>query len=139
MLADCKLIALPKFSDERGSLGFVEHGENLPFPLERIYYLYDVPEGKERGAHGHRELQQLIIALSGNFEVSLDDGHEQKVFKLSDAATGLYVSAMMWRDLRNFSSDAVCLVLASAKFDPDDYLHDYGEFVDEVNSMSSLD
>lgn len=130
------MVSLPEITDERGSLGFLEKGDHLPFEMKRVYYLYAVPEGKKRGAHGHRELQQLIVPLSGEFEVVLDDGSDRKTFHLSSPAEGLYVSPMMWRDLCNFSHDAVCLVIASEKYDPTDYIHDYQEFVEVAQEQN---
>jgi hypothetical protein len=129
-LADCRIIELPKITDPRGNLTFIEGGQHIPFPIERVYYLYDVPGGSERGAHAHRSLHQFLVAMSGSFDVTLDDGRQSKRFHLSRSYYGLYVCPMMWRQLDNFSSNAVCMVLASRRYDEADYLRDYGTFVD---------
>ena len=128
-LEDCKFIDLPKVSDPRGNLTFVEGGSHVPFEIQRVYYLYDVPGGAERGGHAHKELSQLIIAMSGSFDVVLDDGLEKKRYHLNRSYVGLYVGPMMWRELDNFSSGAVCLVLASNHYDEADYYRDYNEFL----------
>lgn len=128
-LSDCKLIDLPKIQDPRGNLTFIEGGNHLPFDIQRVYYLYDVPGGAERGGHAHKGLHQLIIAMSGSFDVVLDDGFEKKRFHLNRSYSGLYVCPMMWRELDNFSSGSVCMVLASNKYDEDDYFRDYGEYL----------
>ena len=128
-LDKCKIIDLPRISDDRGNLTFVEGGNHIPFDIQRIYYLYDVPGGSERGAHAHKDLQQLIIAMSGSFDVILDDGSQKKRFNLSRSYYGLYVCPMIWRELVNFSSGAVCLVLASNLYDEDDYYRDYDEYL----------
>lgn len=124
----CRIIELPKITDPRGNLTFAEGGRHVPFEIKRVYYLYDVPGGAARGGHAHKELQQLIIAMSGSFDVVLDDGHEKKRFQLNRSYYGLYVSAMIWREIDNFSSGSVCLVLASARYDVGDYYRDYDEF-----------
>jgi len=128
-LRDCKIVSLPKISDPRGNLTFIEGGIHIPFDIRRVYYLYDVPEGAERGAHGHRNLQQLIVAMSGSFDVVLDDGMERKTFHMNRASYGLYISPMMWRDITNVSSGAVCMVLASELYDEQDYFRDYSQFI----------
>jgi hypothetical protein len=129
---DCRLIDLPKISDPRGNLTFVEGGIHVPFDIKRVYYLYDVPGGSERGGHAHKALHQLIIAMSGSFDVMLDDGREKKRFHLARSYYGLYVCPMIWRELTNFSSGSVCLVLASNLYDEHDYYREYGEFIKEV-------
>jgi hypothetical protein len=126
---DCKIIELPKISDPRGNLSFIEGGQHIPFDIKRVYYLYDVPGGSDRGSHAHKNLHQFIVAMSGSFDVVLDDGKEKKRFHLNRSHYGLYVCPMMWRDLDNFSSGAVCLVLASAHYDEADYIRDYDQFV----------
>lgn len=120
---------LPRFSDARGNLTFIENQNHIPFDIQRIYYLYDVPGGAERGAHAHKDLEQLIIAISGSFDVVLDDGASKKRFHLSRPYNGLYVCPMIWRILENFSPGSVCLVLASSLYDEDDYYRDYEEFL----------
>ena len=128
-LSDCKLIPLPKISDPRGNLTFVEGGQHIPFPIERVYYLYDVPGGAERGGHAHKGLQQLIIAMSGSFDVVLDDGREKRRYHLNRSYQGLYVCPMIWRELDNFSSGSVLMVLASNRYDEDDYYRHYSDFL----------
>ena len=128
-LNDCKLIDLPKISDPRGNLSFIEGGRHIPFDIQRVYYLYDVPGGSDRGSHAHKSLQQFIVAMSGSFDVVLDDGTEKKRFHLNRSYYGLYVCPMMWRDLDNFSSGAVCMVLASSHYDEADYIREYSNFI----------
>lgn len=124
----CRQVALPKITDRRGSLSVVEGGSQLGFEIKRVYYLYDVPEDQERGAHGHRELQQLFIPLAGSFDILLDDGREKRHFHLSNPACALFVGPMIWRELSNFTAGAVCLVLASMHYDERDYFRDYADF-----------
>ena len=133
-LEHCRLIDLPKISDPRGNLTFIEGNQHVPFDIKRVYYTYDVPGGSDRGAHAHKRLHQLIIAMSGSFDVVLDDGVEKKRFHLNRSYFGLYVCPMMWRELDNFSSGSVCLVLASELFDPDDYYRDYELFLNDARS-----
>ena len=125
----CKIIELPKISDPRGNLSFIEGGNQIPFDIQRVYYLYDVPGGAERGGHAHKGLHKLIIAMSGSFDVVLDDGKNKKRVHLSRSYIGLYVCPMIWRELDNFSSGSVCMVLASNKYDEQDYYRDYAEFM----------
>lgn len=135
-LADCRLIDLPKIHDQRGNLTFVESNVHIPFDIQRVYYLYDVPGGADRGAHAHRNLHQFIVAMSGSFDVVLDDGRESHRFHLNRSYFGLYVCPMMWRYLDNFSSGAVCMVLASAKYDETDYIRERTQFLSETGSRS---
>ena len=128
-LSRCRIIELPKIVDARGNLSFIEGDAHVPFPIRRVYYLYDVPAGAERGGHGHRELQQLIVAVAGSFEVLLDDGDESRRVRLDRPYRGLLVAPMIWRELDNFSAGAVCLVLASLPYDEADYYRDREEFV----------
>ena len=131
-LEDCRIIDLPKISDPRGNLTFIEGKQHIPFDIRRVYYLYDVPGGTERGGHAHKALSQLIIAMSGSFDVILDEGGEKKRFHLNRSYQGLYVCPMMWRELDNFSSGSVCMVLASNKYEEFDYYRDYNEYLTAI-------
>jgi hypothetical protein len=122
------IISLPLVHDVRGNLSVIEAGNQVPFDIKRVYYLYDVPGGTARAGHGHIKLQQLIIAMSGSFDVIVDDGNVSKTFQLNRSYYGLYVPSKMWRVVNNFSSGAVCMVLASTFYDAQDYFHDYNEF-----------
>lgn len=126
---NCQILQLPKIADPRGNLTFIEGGSHIPFDIRRVYYLYDVPGGAERGGHAHKALHQLIIAMSGSFDVLLDDGKEKKRVHLNRSYSGLYVCPMIWRELDNFSSGSVCMVLASNIYDESDYYRDYNEFM----------
>ena len=128
-IKDCKIIELPKIAEPRGNLSFVEGERHIPFDIKRVYYLYDVPGGAERGGHAHKDLHQLIIAMSGSFDITLDDGREKKTFHLARSYYGLYVCPMIWREMDNFSSGAVCLCLASNFYDESDYYRDYSDFM----------
>ncbi len=125
---DCKIIELPKVSDPRGNLTFIEGNRNIPFTIKRAYWIYDVPGGEVRGGHSYRTLQELIVAVSGSFDVVVDDGRERRVFSLNRSYYGLYVPNMIWRDLENFSTNSLCLILASEVYSEADYIRDYGEF-----------
>lgn len=125
----CQMVSLPKIADPRGNLTFIEGGCHIPFDIKRVYYLYDVPGGAERGGHAHKGLHQLIIAMSGSFDVVLDDGGKKKRVHLNRSYSGLYVCPMIWRELDNFSSGSVCMVLASSKYEEDDYYRNYAEFM----------
>jgi uncharacterized RmlC-like cupin family protein len=129
MMNRVKRIDFPVIHDERGNLSFIENSSHIPFDMQRVYYLYDVPGGSERGGHAHKELQQVIIAMSGSFDIVLDDGFERMIYQLNRSSFGLYIPVMIWRELNNFSSGAVCLVLASSKYDEKDYIRDYNEFI----------
>lgn len=126
---DCKILDLRKISDPRGNLTPIEGGEDIPFDIKRVYYLYDVPGGESRGAHAHYELQQLIVAATGSFSITLDDGKNKKSFSLNRSYYGLLIVPGIWRDLDDFSSGSVCLVLASEHYDAADYIRDYDEFL----------
>lgn len=127
---DCSMVELDKHhSDRKGNLTVVENGMTLPFDVKRVYYLYDIPGGESRGSHAHKELEQLIVAASGSFKVTLDDGKVKRTFFLNRPYQGLYVKPGMWRDLEDFSSGAVCLVLASEVYQAEDYIRDYEEFL----------
>jgi len=127
-ITDCRLVDLPRIHDPRGNLTFIEGGNHVPFDIRRVYYLYDVPGGAERGGHAHKALEQLIIAMSGSFDVVLDDGRGKRRFHLNRSYFGLYVCPMIWREIDNFSSGSVCMVLASNLYDEDDYYRDYQNY-----------
>ena len=128
---DCSMVELDKHhSDRKGNLTVVQNGATLPFDVKRVYYLYDVPGGESRGSHAHRELEQLIVAASGSFTVTLDDGNSKRSFFLNRPYQGLYVKPGLWRDLEDFSSGAVCMVLASEVYRGDDYIRDYDDFLE---------
>ena len=127
-LEHCRIVGLPKVADPRGNLTFIEGKNHIPFKIRRVYYTYDVPGGSERGSHAHKDLQQLIIAMSGSFDIILDDGVNSHRFHLNRSYYGLYVPSMMWRTIDNFSSGSVCMVLASENFEEEDYYRDYAEF-----------
>lgn len=128
---NCTLVELPKITDPRGNLTFIEGGRHVPFEIQRVYYLYDVPGGSERGGHAHKELHQLIVAISGSFDILLDDGKNQKRVHLSRSFIGLYVCPMIWRELDNFSSGSVCMVLASNKYNEADYYRNFDDFMND--------
>ena len=125
---NCNVMELPKLHNRAGNITVVQNGLAMPFDVRRIYYLYDVPGGSERGGHAHKALYQLIVAVSGSFDVILDDGVNKKIIQLNRPYYGLLVIPGIWRELVNFSSGAVCLVLASEKFNPEDYIRDYSVF-----------
>jgi dTDP-4-dehydrorhamnose 3,5-epimerase-like enzyme len=126
---DCKIIELSKITDPRGNLTSIEGQRDIPFEIKRVYYLYDVPGGSSRAGHGHKTLQQLVIAMSGSFDIELDDGYEKRKYHLNRSYYGLYICPMMWRDIDNFSSGSVCMVLASDYFEEDDYFRQYEHFL----------
>ena len=126
---DCSILELPKIENPAGSITPINAGVDVPFEIARVYYLYDVPGGATRGGHAHKELEQLIVAASGSFDVILDDGANQRTVHLNRPYLGLLMPRMIWRELVNFSSGGICLVLASLKFDPSDYIRDYQQFV----------
>ena len=128
-IADCKIIDLRKIHDPRGNLTPIEGGDDIPFAIKRIYYLYDVPSGESRGSHAHKELQQLIIAANGSFTITLDDGQNKQAFTLNRPYQGLLIVPGIWRDLNDFSSGAVLLCLASEHYEAEDYIRDYTEFL----------
>lgn len=132
-LSDCIRSDLPKIHDPRGNLTFVEAGRQVPFEIRRVYYLYDVPGGSERGGHAHLALHQFVIAMSGSFDIVLDDGFQRRRLHLNRPYHGLYLPPMTWRELDNFSSGSVCMVLGSDYFDEADYLRDYSEFMCRVH------
>ena len=124
-----KLIYLPKISDIRGNLAIVENGSDIPFDIKRVYFLYDIPGGSERGGHAHKDLHQIIIASSGSFDIELDNGNIKETFHLNRPYYGLYLSPMKWRVINNFSSGCVCSVIASDIYREDDYIRDYDDFL----------
>ena len=134
-LEDCKLVQLPQVNDPRGNLTFIESSRHLPFDIKRVYYLYDVPGGSARAGHGHKTLRQLVIAMSGSFDIELDDGRAKRKYHLNRSYYGLYICPMIWRELDNFSSGSVCLVLASELYDEADYLRDFDKFRAAVQSV----
>ena len=123
-----ELLDFPIVPEKRGNLTFIEGEKHIPFAIERVYYLYDVPSGSERAGHAHRALRQLIIAVSGSFDVHLDNGHTKETVFLNRSYVGILMQPMVWRVINNFSSGAVCLVLASERYDEADYIRDYGDF-----------
>lgn len=128
MIFAAKIIELPKFLDARGNLSFIEESSHIPFKIERAYWIYDVPGGEKRGGHAYKENEEFIVALSGSFDVVLDDGCERKTFSLNRSYYGLYVPKGMWREMENFSTNSLALVLSSTKFDKEDYIYDYDAF-----------
>lgn len=126
-IEECCLIQIPKVHDERGNLAVIEKAI-IPFSLKRVYYLYDIPSGEFRGGHAHRKQQSLVIALSGSFEIVVDNGITSRRFMLNKPNEGLYIPTYMWREIENFSSGAVCLVLASTEYDELEYIRDYEYF-----------
>ena len=136
-IALCRLVEFPVISDPRGNLTFIENIKHIPFEIKRVYYLYDVPGGATRAGHGHRALEQVIIAMSGSFDVALDDGGQQTRFHLNRSYYGLYISPMVWREIDNFSSGSVCMVLASEPYDERDYYRDYEEFLKAVKQRDA--
>ena len=133
-LSDCHIVELPVIHDERGNLTFAEGDRHLPFPFRRVFYLYDVPGGSRRAGHALKSCHQFLIAISGSFDVLLDDGHTQRRFHLNRSYHGLHVTPLTWRELDNFSSNSVCLVLASQAYSSDDYYRDYESFLSAVRA-----
>lgn len=135
MINNCRIIELPRIEDPRGNLTFVESNRQIPFEIRRAYYLYDVPGGSERGGHAHKELQQLIIAMSGSFDIHIDDSQQRKTYHLNRSYFGLFVCPMIWREIDNFSSGAVCMVLASDFYAEDDYYRNYNDFSQAASKL----
>ena len=132
----CKIIEFPRINEPRGNLTFVEASRHIPFDIRRVYYLYNVPGDAQRGGHAHKALHQLIIAMSGSFDIHLDDGYAKKTIHLNRSYNGLYVCPMIWREIDNFSSGTVCMVLASDYYDESDYYREYDLFIDDVKQVS---
>jgi hypothetical protein len=131
-LQHCKILSVPKIEDPRGNLSVIENNV-IPFEMKRVYYLYDVPSGAERGGHSHKEQQEFLVALSGSFDVILHDGQHEKSVTLNKPFEGLLITNGIWRELKNFSSGAVCLVIASAVFEEEDYIRTFSEFLQSKN------
>lgn len=128
-LEDVQIIELPKLLDVRGNLSFVQNNTHIPFVIKRTYWLYDVPGGESRGGHAYRETEEFVIALSGSFDVIVDDGKEKKTFHLNRSYYGLYIPKGMWRVMDNFSTNSLALEFASTNYNPEDYIRDYNEFL----------
>lgn len=126
---DCKLVELPRFLDTRGNLSFVEQLNHIPFEIKRTYWIYDVPGGEARGGHAFKENQEFIVALSGAFDIVVDDGQQKKTFSLNRSYFGLYVPAGLWREMNNFSTNSVALEFGSMHYDKEDYIRDYNSFL----------
>lgn len=128
-IENCRIISLPKILDQRGNLTFFEGNNHIPFDIARVYWIYDVPGGATRGGHAYKQLEEVFISLSGSFDVVLEDGYKKRTFSLNRSYLGLYAPAMIWRNLENFSTNAVCMIAASRPYSPDDYIVDYEEFL----------
>ena len=126
---DCKIIELPRFLDARGNLSFIEQNKHIPFEIKRTYWIYDVPGGESRGGHAFKMNEEFIVALSGAFDVVVDDGNQKKSFTLNRSYYGLYVPAGLWRTMENFSTNSLALELGSRHYEPDDYIHDYNQYL----------
>lgn len=133
---DCSIIEIDKHHHEKGNISVIENGKTLPFHVKRVYYLYDVPGGESRGGHAHKNLQQFIIAASGSFDVTIDDGELKRTFTINRPYRGLHVVPGIWRELDNFSSGSVCLVLASLEYTEEEYIRDYDEFKKYKSNIS---
>jgi len=133
MLSDCNIFEIESFFDERGGLSFIEEGQGAPFPIERIYYLYNTKVKHMRGIHAHKKLEQIIFAASGSFEIKLDDGKSSKIIILDKPNVGLYVCPMIWREVTPLKNNGVCIVVASRKYEEEDYIHDYKEYLSLVS------
>ena len=130
---DCSIIEIDKHHHEKGNLSVIENGKTIPFSVKRVYYLYDVPGGESRGGHAHKELKQFIVAVSGSFDVKLDDGFQKRTYTINRPYEGLLVVPGIWRELDNFSSGSVCMVLASTEYSAEDYIREYDKFIEYKN------
>lgn len=137
-VSDCKIVDLSKVHNDAGNITVLENNINIPFDIKRIYYLYDVPMGADRGGHGHYKLQQYIVAASGSFKFVLDDGRNKKIFFLNDPSKALHIVPGIWREIEDFSSGSICLVLASLEYDESDYIRDYYEYLKYKNDTSVI-
>ena len=133
---EVRFVELPTFTDPRGNLTFIEGEQHVPFPIRRVYYLYDVPAETKRGGHAHRDLEQVVFALSGSFRMKIDNGHSKSEYWLNSPTKGLYINRMIWREMDNFSQGAVCMVLASQYYTESDYFREYTAFIDAVERGS---
>jgi len=134
-MADCRIINLPKVTDPRGNLTFIESARHVPFEIKRVFYLYDVPGGESRAGHALKACEQFVIAMSGSFDVVLSDGVEQARYHLNRSYYGLYIPSLIWREIENFSSGSVCTVLASAFYGEADYYRDHDEFLEAMKAV----
>ena len=125
---DCEIVNLQKIGDRRGNLSIIEEQKQIPFNIKRVYYIYDVPGGERRGGHAYKENREFIVALSGSFDVKLNDGEEERVFSLNRSYYGLYIPAGLWREMENFSTNSLALILSSTEFDENDYIMDFNEY-----------
>lgn len=132
-----RIIELPKIPDRRGNLSFIEEFQHIPFKLKRVYWIYDVPGGEDRGGHAFKENEEFIVALSGGADILIDDGRETQTFSLTRSYYGLYVPKGCWREMKNFSTNSVLVVLSSIKYDGDDYIRDYDEFLKYIKDGGS--
>jgi|SRR5665647_1421806 len=137
-LDDVKLITLPKILDDRGNLSFLEENNHVPFGINRCYWIYDVPGGEIRGGHSYKTNQEFIIALSGSFDVILDDGHKKKTYSLNRSYYGLYVPNCVWRSMENFSTNSLAFIIASSEYDATDYIREYDEFIKSKNETFNI-
>jgi len=133
---EVRFLELPTFTDPRGNLTFIEGEQHVPFPIRRVYYLYEVPGEAKRGGHAHRDLEQVVFALSGSFRMKIDNGHSKTEYWLNSPTKGLYINRMIWREMDNFSQGAVCMVLASQYYTESDYFREYTDFIDAVERGS---
>lgn len=136
LITDVKLITLPKIEDPRGNLSFIEEEKHVPFQIERTYWIYDVPGGQVRGGHAFIEQHEFIVALSGSFDILIDDGKNQKIFSLNRSYYGLYIPHGLWRQMQNFSTNSLAIVMSSTKYSPNDYIRDYNNFLSIKNQIA---